>query len=82
MAKQKRIEETGIDSDDEDLGADEDSLKDVIVTYIRDACDYKWKKSVRPELEESYNDSMELKVDGFRVSCPICGSHEVQLDEG
>ncbi len=82
MAKSKGIDKTEFDADDEDLDADEKSMQDVLVTYICEDCDYKWKKKVHPELEDSYNDDMELKVDGFRISCPICGSHEVQMDEG
>ena len=82
MAKSKGAAGTGFESDEDEMESEGEALQNVMVTYVCEDCDYKWRKAVRPELEDSYNDSRELRVDGFRVSCPICGSHEVQLDEG
>lgn len=59
----------------------EQKFDSVQVTYICEDCDYRWKQSVEPELEGSYVDGVEMRLGKEHMTCPLCGSKEVEMDE-
>jgi len=49
-------------------------------TYICEDCDYRWEEKLAVDLKDTGPD-LDLYSMKERISCPICGSHQVSLYE-
>jgi Zn finger protein HypA/HybF involved in hydrogenase expression len=56
-------------------------LETVQVYFVCESCEYRWKQPVEPELEGSYVDGVEMRLGKGHMTCPLCGSKDVAMDE-
>lgn len=53
------------------------SLPLIRTKFICESCDYRWDLPIETAVEDAYTDAAEVHRSEPHVSCPICGSHEI-----
>lgn len=64
---------------------DEEILSSLLPTvrtvFVCENCEYRWETEVETVVEDAYTDAEEVHRAVRRISCPMCGSHDVNLYE-
>lgn len=56
-------------------------LPTVRTVFVCESCEYRWEAQVETVVEDAYTDAEAVHRAVRRVSCPICGSHDINLYE-